>query len=239
LNTENPDIICVQEIKVNEADFQTELNLHQNEIKNFTLYSNSGEIKGYSGVSVFVKNSTLQPEYVKTQIGIQKYDREGRILELGFENFVLFNVYFPNGQKDEERLQYKLDFYKDFFEYCEILKMAGKKIIICGDYNIAHTETDLKRPKENENYSGFLPIERKCLDKLVNDGYVDAFRHFDKSPNKYTWWSYMFQARAKNIGWRIDYFFVTENILNDLKKSEIYPQILGSDHAPLSLEFSS
>lgn len=233
LKDENPDIICLQEIKASREDLGSELEKYALDVKDYKVYVNPGEIRGYSGVCVLSK---LEPIYVKTEIGIPKYDREGRILELGFKDFVLFNVYFPNGQKDETRLNYKLEFYRDFFEYCDILKVKGQKIVICGDYNTAHKEIDLARPKGNQDYSGFLPIERKCLDKIVDDGYVDAFRYFDKSPNKYTWWSYMFNARSRNVGWRVDYFFVTKNMLENIKNSYILDQVFGSDHCPICLD---
>ena len=231
LASENPDVLCLQEIKATESDLKPLLS----NLTGYEIYINSAEKKGYSGVSVFTK---IKPNYVKNEINLKKYDVEGRILELGFDDFILFNVYFPNGQKDDERLQYKLSFYKDFFDYCDELKLDGKKLIICGDYNTAHKEIDLARPKENENYSGFLPIERKCLDKLVEADYVDAFRYFDNSPDKYTWWSYKFDARAKNIGWRIDYFFITKNLINMLNNSYILNKISGSDHCPICLEIN-
>lgn len=220
LKKDDPDIICFQEIKALEGDFEY--------FDGYYTYLNSAERKGYSGVAVFSK---IKPNYVK-----KGQDSEGRVLELGFDDFILFNVYFPNGQKDENRLNYKLNFYSEFFKYVQDLRLAGKNIIICGDYNIAHQEIDLARPKQNENTSGFLRVERDWLDKIVQMNYVDTFRHFHKEPNNYSWWSYRFNARKNNVGWRIDYFFVNKEFLSKVKDAFILPDVLGSDHAPVGVE---
>jgi exodeoxyribonuclease-3 len=156
---------------------------------------------------------------------------------MDFDDFILFNVYFPNGQMSEERLQYKLDFYEKFIDYIDAYKNAGRRLVITGDYNTAHNEIDLKNPKSNENTSGFLRIERDWLDRMVERGYVDTYRHFHPDTVKYSWWTYRFKARERNIGWRIDYFFVTEDIIRNgwIKEAFIDNDIFGSDHCPVGL----
>ncbi len=231
IDEENPDILCLQEIKASHIDIESELK----NLKNYEIYINSAARKGYSGVAVFSK---VKPNFVSKKIDILKYDVEGRILRLDFDDFILFNVYFPNGGMNEDRLNYKLDFYRDFFEICNKLKNSGKNLVICGDYNTAHKEIDLARPKANKDASGFLQIERDWIDKIEQFGYVDTFRVFDQAPNNYTWWSYKFKAREKNIGWRIDYFFVNAEFMRFVKKSSIMSHIFGSDHCPICLDLN-
>ncbi|MFA5880199.1 MAG: exodeoxyribonuclease III [Candidatus Margulisiibacteriota bacterium] len=228
LETEAPDICCVQEVKAQEV------NLPDNVLNPSGYYGiwYPSERPGYSGVAVFTK---IKPENIQLGMGNAKYDVEGRVIQLDYPDFTLFNVYFPNGQKDEDRLQYKLDFYQDFFDYCEDLRKSGKNIIITGDYNIAHKEIDLANPKENENYSGFLPVERAWLDNLIDLKYIDVFRNFNSEPDQYTWWTYRFGARKRNIGWRIDYFFVNQEFLSRVKDCKIRSDILGSDHCPVEM----
>jgi len=224
---ENADIVCLQETKAEENQFPKDIK----EISGYNFYSSSAVRKGYSGVCVWSK---LAPESVTAGIESEKFDNEGRILRFDFKNFVLFNIYFPNGGASDERLKYKLDFYDYFIEYLN--KFKGKKIIICGDYNTAHFPIDLARPKENEKNTGFMPIEREKLDKLANAGFVDSFRHFDKTPDNYTWWDYKTAARSRNVGWRIDYFFVSDNMVKNLKKAAILKDVQGSDHCPVAIE---
>jgi exodeoxyribonuclease-3 len=190
--------------------------------------------KGYSGVGTYCR---LKPERVNTTIGISKFDEEGRIIEIDFGDFIFFNVYFPNGQMSEERLQYKLDFYEEFFSYADALKDSGRSLIITGDYNTAHNEIDLKNPKTNEKTSGFLRIERDWLDRIEENGYVDTFRHYYPDTIKYSWWTYRFKARDRNVGWRIDYFFVTRDIVDKgwIKEAFIDNDVFGSDHCPIGL----
>jgi exodeoxyribonuclease-3 len=161
-----------------------------------------------------------------------------RFIETEHKNFFLYNVYFPNGQKDDERLRYKLNFYKDFLEYTLSVKNKTKKeIIILGDFNTAHKEIDLKNPKENENYSGFLKIEREWIDKYLEAGYVDIFRYFNPDlKDQYTWWTYRFKARDRNIGWRIDYFMITKKLVKKVVETKILSDVKGSDHCPILLE---
>lgn len=227
LKKEDVDIVCVQETKADISQFPEELK----SLDNYHLYSSSAEKKGYSGVAVWSKE---EPKKVSTGIGKEEFDSEGRILRLDFDNFILFNIYFPNGGASDERLKYKLDFYDYFIDYLNDIK--NKKVIICGDYNTAHFPIDLARPKENEKVSGFLPHERERLDHLIDAGYIDTFRHFNKEPDNYTWWDYKTGARSRNVGWRIDYFFISKNLLKDLKKAEIKSDIMGSDHCPISID---
>ena len=188
LEKESPDILCVQETKAHIEQLNKEL-INPNGYKSFW---SSGEKKGYSGVATFTKN---EPKKIERGFGIKKYDCEGRILITEYDDFILFNIYFPNGQRDSERLNYKLGFYDEFLKYIDDLKEKGKKIIICGDVNTAHKEIDLARPKENINTSGFLPIERKWMDKLVEHGYIDTFREFNKDTGHYTYWDQITRAR--------------------------------------------
>lgn len=225
------DIFAVQETKLQPE----KLTKKMADMEGYESYwSHCTLKKGYSGVCVY---SRLSPKNVKYGIGISEYDDEGRILELEFEDFIFFNIYFPNGQMSEERLKYKLDFYRKFFEYAGRYKNSGKSLVIAGDYNTAHNEIDLKNPKANEKNSGFLRIERDWLDKIVSEGYVDTFRHLYPDTIKYSWWTYRFNARTKNVGWRIDYFFVTEDMLqnNRVVDAGIRNSIMGSDHCPIEL----
>ncbi len=225
------DVLVLQETKLQEHQ-RTEEMINIKGYESFWSYSTVK--KGYSGVAAY---SRIKPESVKTGINMSKYDDEGRILELDFKNFIFFNIYFPNGQMSEERLQYKLAFYEDFFNYTDKLKKKGKSLIITGDFNTAHNDIDLKHPKANQDRSGFLRIERDWLDRIVKRGYVDTFRHFHPETVKYSWWSYRFNARKNNAGWRIDYFFVTQDIIDNgwIKEAFIDNNIFGSDHCPVGL----
>lgn len=228
LKNEDFDILGIQETKLQAEQIPSEIE----EIKLYKNWS-FAEKKGYSGVATFSK---IQPKKIKTGIGIKEFDSEGRILQLDFENFSFLNVYFPNGQKNDERLDYKLRFYKNFFKYTEKLRKKQPNIIICGDYNTAHNEIDLKHPKANSKRSGFLPIERKELDKIIKQGYIDTFRTLYPDTVKYSWWSYRFNARKNNAGWRIDYFFVTKEFFPQIKNAFILNEIEGSDHCPVGIE---
>ncbi|MBU0991973.1 MAG: exodeoxyribonuclease III [Proteobacteria bacterium] len=225
------DVFMVQETKLQE-DQRTDDMIHQNGYTSYWSYSTVK--KGYSGVAAY---SRVEPKAVKAGIGMPEYDDEGRILEMDFGNFILFNVYFPNGQMSDERLSYKLDFYKAFFDYTNDLKNRGRSLIITGDFNTAHNEIDLKHPKANQDRSGFLRIERDWLDQIVKEGYVDTFRYLYPDTVKYSWWTYRFNARANNAGWRIDYFFITEDIIKKgwLKDAFIDNDISGSDHCPVGI----
>jgi exodeoxyribonuclease III len=226
------DIIAIQETKLQEIKLTEQMK----EIEGYrSFWSFSTVKKGYSGVAVY---SRKEPIAVKTGIGQPEYDDEGRILELDFGDWVFFSVYFPNGQMSEERLKYKLDFYHDFFAYADQYKKSGKSLIIAGDYNTAHNEIDLKNPKPNEKTSGFLRIERDWLDRIIADGYVDTFRHFFPDTVKYSWWTYRFKARDRNVGWRIDYLFTSKDMIDNgkVKTAFIENDIYGSDHCPVGIE---
>ncbi|WP_213818379.1 exodeoxyribonuclease III [Garciella nitratireducens] len=225
---EQPDILCLQETKAQVEQLEDKL-LH---IKGYYAYFSEGERKGYSGVATYTKR---KPLCVKYGIGIEKFDREGRILIMEYSGFILFNIYFPNGQKNEERLQYKMEFYNAILNYCNELKSQGKNLIICGDYNTAHTDMDIKNPKANEKRSGFLPIERQWMDYFIQNGYIDTYRYLYPERIEYSWWSYRFKARERNAGWRIDYFFVSNNFIDKVIDSKILTHVKGSDHCPIVL----
>jgi exodeoxyribonuclease-3 len=225
------DVLALQETKIQEDQLTGEMR----EIPGYASYFAHASVKkGYSGVAAF---SRMAPEQVQYGMGMERFDAEGRIIELDFGDFIFFTIYFPNGQMSEERLQYKLDFYDAFFAYAAKLRKKGRSLVICGDYNTAHNEIDLKNPKANEKRSGFLRIERDWLDRIVADGYVDTFRTLYPREVKYSWWSYRFKARERNAGWRIDYFFVTPDIMEKgwVKDAVIENEIFGSDHCPVGL----
>ena len=226
INEFNPDFLGLQEIKANEDQIPTEIyNLPFKEIN-----LNSAKRSGYSGVMSLVNFDTSCTKSMFND------DNEGRVLEHRFGNIVLFNIYFPNGQKDDERLSYKMKFYDDFLNYANSLKDEGKDIIICGDVNTAHNEIDLKNPVANSKRSGFLDIEREWIDKLISHGYIDTFRYLYPDEIKYSWWTYRFNARKNNTGWRIDYFFISDSLKDRLKDAFILNEIYGSDHCPVGIE---
>ena len=229
LNLTSPDVLCLQETKAQPDQMDEQL---RNPVE-YHSYWASAERKGYSGVATFTKE---KPTDVKKGFGIEKFDNEGRTLITEFLSFTLFNIYFPNGKKNQERLDYKLDFYDTFLGYADNLIAIGKNIVVCGDFNTAHKEIDLSRPKENEKISGFLPIERAWIDTFTDHEYVDTFRHFNKEPEQYTWWDLKSRARERNIGWRIDYFFVNKAFIPNVKKAFIMQDVMGSDHCPIGIE---
>ena len=223
---EQPDILCLQETKAHPDQLGFELT-HP---KGYHAYfSHSLTKKGYSGVVTYSKKEAKK---VTEGFGIGKFDQEGRVAVTEFKEFVLFNVYFPNGKASSERLQYKLEFYEAFLKHIEDLRKKGKKIVFCGDVNTAHKEIDLARPKENEDVSGFLPIERKWMDRVVDKGYIDSLREFHPDPGLYTWWSLRSGARSRNVGWRIDYIFLAKELRKYLKDAYVMPDVMGSDHCP-------
>ena len=228
LQKESPDILCLQETKASPENLTKDLL----EPPGYQTYWNYPERKGYSGVATITKE---KPVRAQNGLGIKAFDTEGRIIISEYPEFTLCNVYFPNGKQGAERLKYKLDFYDVFFNYMEPRRLRGGKLIFCGDVNTAHQEIDLARPKENSKISGFLPVERAWLDKLVAHGYIDIFRQFNGKPGQYTWWDMKTGARARNVGWRIDYFFITENLLSQVAKAFIMPDVTGSDHCPIGL----
>lgn len=223
-----PDILCIQETKAHVDQLSSEIL----EDHGYHAFWHSGIRRGYSGVATFCKG---EPLYVQEGLGIQKYDDEGRVLLTEHENFLLYNIYFPNGQKDETRLKYKLDFYDDLLPIINEQVESGNNVIVTGDWNTAHYPIDLARPKENINTSGFMPIEREKLDEYVDHGWVDTFRLFHDEAERYSWWTYRFGARERNVGWRIDYFFVNEGMADLCADADIHSDIFGSDHCPVSL----
>lgn len=230
LENESPDVLCVQETKIQANKITQEL---RNPLGYFSEWT-FGERAGYSGVATFSKNKAL---YVQNELQNGKHDSEGRLLLTEFPEFIVVNVYIPNGGMGDHRVSYKMDYYDELLNFLEKLRKKGKNLIICGDFNTAHTEIDLSHPKENENISGFLPVERAWIDKFIKAGYVDTFRHFNPDAlEAYTWWSYRTAARQRNIGWRIDYFFVNKEFLPHVKDAFILKDIEGSDHCPIGVE---
>ncbi len=229
---EKPDIFCLQETKAEAEQLSEEV---RNPTGYFSYFSSSKVKKGYSGVAIYSK---VKPEKIEYGMGIKKFDDEGRIIIAYYKDFIILNIYFPNGGGGPERLKYKLEFYDAFLKFIDKLqKSEGKGIIFCGDVNTAHEAIDLARPKENEKNTGFLPEERAWLDEVVNHGYVDVFRHF--YPNKkeaYTYWDMKTFARNRNVGWRIDYFFASSNMLPSIKSVKILSDVYGSDHCPIILD---
>jgi len=223
-----PDILCLQETKASEDQLPGELLA----VPGYHPYFSSAEKKGYSGVAIYAKK---EPDRMKTSWGDGRFDGEGRILSADFGPFILFNVYFPNGKASPERLKYKMDFYESFLLHVKKLGRTGIGIVVCGDVNTAHREIDLARPKENEKVSGFLPEERAWMDRFIASGFTDAFRTFEPGAGHYTWWDLKSGARGRNVGWRIDYFFVNESVKPMLRSASIMKDVMGSDHCPIRI----
>jgi len=228
LAREKPDILGVQETKAKPEQLDIFL-MHP---EGYHTYWNSAVRPGYSGVALFTRE---KPKRVETGFGIKKFDEEGRLMLAEYPEFIFINIYFPNGKSGDERLQYKMDFYDETLRFVRKLKKKQKNIIICGDYNTAHKEIDLARPKENEGVSGFLPVERAWMDQWVADGQVDIFREFHQGAGHYSWWDLKSGARERNVGWRIDYHFVTTDLAARVKSAAILKDVIGSDHAPVAL----
>ncbi len=222
---ENPDILCLQETKAHPEQVDEILS-------DYKHYWNSAEKKGYSGTVIFTKKKPLSSEL---GIGIKEHDTEGRVVTLEFDDFFLVNVYTPNVGRELLRLKYRQGWDIAFRNFLKNLEKR-KPVIFCGDLNVAHNEIDLARPKNNVGNAGFTNEEREGFTTLLDSGFIDTFRHFNKEEGHYTWWSYMFSARKKNIGWRIDYFGVSESFISNVKKSEILSEVMGSDHCPVVLE---
>ena len=225
-----PDFMCLQETKAHPEQLEEGV---RNPIGYSAYFDHSKLRKGYSGVAIFSK---IELEKIEYGIGISKFDDEGRTLVAYYKDFALLNIYFPNGGGGPERLAYKMEYYNEFLKFIDKLKKNGKNIVFCGDINTAHQEIDLFHPKENEKHTGFLPMEREWIDKLILHGYTDTFRYLHPEKIKYSWWDMKTFARDRDIGWRIDYFFVSENLKDKIKKAEILDNIFGSDHCPIYLE---
>jgi exodeoxyribonuclease-3 len=228
LEAEKPDIVGLQETKIDGSQLTAELSAP----RGYVSYWSHAERKGYSGVVIYAREKPLS---VKEGLGIGRFDVEGRVLTADFGDFTLMNIYYPNGKASPERLQYKMDFYESFLKQVNKLKKAGKRLIICGDFNTAHKEIDLARPKDNQAVSGFLPQERDWMDRFVDSGYIDTFRAFNGQAHNYTWWHLVTRARERNVGWRIDYFFASDNLKEQLIDAGIQTQVQGSDHCPVTL----
>ncbi|MFW5769981.1 MAG: exodeoxyribonuclease III [Spirochaetota bacterium] len=229
LQNEKADIFCFQEIKAAKEQVPPEI-IEKN---GYHSYFSEAEKKGYSGVAAFTRREPVQVEY---GLGVPRFDSEGRTLLLYFDDFILYNIYFPNGKASKERLDYKMDFYDAFLTHASEKMKDGHNIVICGDVNTAHTEIDLARPKANENTSGFLPEEREWIDRFISQGFIDTFRLFNSEAGNYSWWDYKTRARERNVGWRIDYFFVSNSLRDSVTDAFIQDHVMGSDHCPVGIE---
>jgi exodeoxyribonuclease-3 len=223
-----PDVLCLQETKL-QID---QISEDEASIDGYDSVWNSAERKGYSGVATFFNK---QPIEIETGIGIEKFDNEGRVIRLKFEDFFLYNIYFPNGGEGNKRVPFKLEFYEELLKICDDLHDQGEKLIITGDFNTAHNEIDLANPKANEKNTGFLPEERVWIDKYLEHQFVDAYRELYPDRVQYTWWTYRYNARMNNIGWRLDYYLISESLMERVEDVVIHTEIMGSDHCPVTL----
>ncbi len=223
------DILCFQETKAHPDQLDEALTNPEG----YQVHWSSAERKGYSGVGLYTR---LEPRSVTLGLGVEAFDREGRTIVADYGDFILINAYFPNGARDHSRVPFKMEYKATFLEICNRLREEGRSIVFCGDVNTAHREIDLARPKQNEKTTGFLPIERAWIDRVVEEGYLDTFRllHPERT-EAYSWWAYWGKARERNVGWRIDYFFITPDLRDKIVSAEIHPEVMGSDHCPISL----
>jgi exodeoxyribonuclease-3 len=228
IQKEAPDVLCLQEIKVKPE----QLTDSQRDFLGYEVVWNPAERPGYSGVATFLRET--QSEFT---LGMDepRFDIEGRVIRTRHPGFLLYNIYFPNGQRGHDRVTYKLDFYSRLLNICDTLIAAGENIILTGDFNTAHQPIDLRHPKENEKTSGFLPEERDWVDRYLNHGFVDVYRLLYPDRVQYTWWTYISNARARNVGWRIDYFLVSKNLVPRIQDVVIRDDVPGSDHCPVTL----
>jgi len=231
LRADSPDALCIQETKAALDQVPPQLR----SVPGYHSCFTSGDRKGYGGVGLF---SQKRPQSWAFSLGIPGFDDEHRVIMADFGDFLLFNVYFPNGKASKERLDYKLRFYDAFLDGITRLKEEGRSIVICGDLNTAHKEMDIARPKANEKISGFLPVERAWMDRLVERGFLDTFRIFHPEGGHYSWWDLKTRARERNVGWRIDYFFVSEDLSRKVKSAFILKEVTGSDHCPVGIELA-
>lgn len=229
LQKERPEVLCLQETKAHPDQLPAEVR----EIAGYNAWFVAGERKGYSGVATYTR---LEPAVVRAGFGSRRFDAEGRTLVHDFGAFLLYNIYFPNGQSSAERLAYKMAFYDAFLRHITKVVKEGRDVVICGDVNTAHKEIDLARPKENSKTSGFLPEERAWIDKFLGRGFVDTFRMFHEEAGQYSYWDQKTRARERNVGWRIDYFFVNDAFRTNVKDAFILADVTGSDHCPVGIE---
>jgi exodeoxyribonuclease-3 len=235
LETASPTVVCLQETKIDATKLTEEIKTfpHGKEGAYHTYWAHA-EKKGYSGVAILTQREPLS---VTVGLGDETFDREGRTLIADFGDFVLYNIYFPNGNRDAERLAYKMAFYEAFQAHAQAYVAQGRHVVVCGDYNTAHYPIDLARPQANQKTSGFLPEERAWMDRYVEAGFVDTFRHFHPdAKERYTWWDQTSRARDRNVGWRIDYFFMSQNGMTHATGADTHDQVFGSDHCPVSLQ---
>jgi len=225
---QNPDWLCLQEVKARPGQLSEE----QRQALKDPFAWNLAERSGYSGVATFYRE---QPDEIQFGLNDPMFDQEGRVIRTRQRDFILYNIYFPNGQRGKERVEYKLKFYARLLDACDELHQRGEKVIITGDFNTAHMPIDLKYPKQNESTSGFLPEERDAVQKLLDHNFVDAYRSLYPDKVQYTWWTYRFAARARGIGWRLDYFLVSTALVSRVKDVVIHENILGSDHCPVEI----
>ncbi len=225
----NPDILCVQELKAEPG----QLDLKVFEEAGYYHYWFPAQKKGYSGVAIFTKQ---KPDHVEYGCGIAEYDFEGRVIRADYGNVSVMSVYHPSGTSGEERQAFKMKWLSDFHKYIDNLKKQRPNLIICGDYNICHQPIDIHNPISNAKSSGFLPEERAWIDAFMKSGFTDSFRHFNKEPHNYTWWTFRQNARARNLGWRIDYNLVSSPLHDKMKRAVILPEAKHSDHCPVVLE---
>lgn len=228
---QSPDVFCLQEIKATPQQLTDE----QRDFPGYSVVWNPAQRLGYSGVATFSKR---QPDETRLGLDEERFDVEGRVIRTRHDDFLLYNIYFPNGQRGHDRVEYKLDFYARLLEICDALHAAGENIIITGDFNTAHAPIDLARPDENETTSGFLPEERAWVDKYLERGFVDIYRRLYPERAQYTWWTYRMAARQRNIGWRIDYFLVSEGLSGRVRDVIIHDNVTGSDHCPVELRLA-
>lgn len=229
LNTQNADVFCIQELKAEE----NQIDLDPFHKQNYKCYFHSAEKKGYSGVGILSK---IAPKHVEYGTRIKEIDSEGRVLRVDFDTHSVMSVYFPSGTSGDERQGFKYEFLDLFYNYIHTLLKSIPNLVICGDINICHKEIDIHNPKSNKNTTGFLPEERAWVSKFIESGFIDTFREFHQEPHRYSWWSYRFNSRANNKGWRIDYQFVTNSMRKNLVNADILDSAVHSDHCPTMLE---
>lgn len=233
LEKEKPDILCLQETKIAEKDIEKE----KFDFPGYEEYWNPAERPGYSGTAFLVKSKKVEVKSYKSGFGVDKFDQEGRAQTLELDKYYLVNTYFPNANSELSRLEYKLEFNKELLKYLKKIEKK-KPVIICGDFNVAHEEIDLARPKDNVGNAGFTYEEREWMTKFLDKGFLDVFRQRHPQKIEYTWWSYRTAAWKRNVGWRIDYFCVSDKFYNKIKKIEIMNRIKGSDHCPVKIDIS-
>lgn len=232
LEASDADVVCIQETKAQPEQISTE----DFEALGYKTFIHSAEKKGYSGVAVLCKKA---PKHVEYGCGIQKYDVEGRVIRIDYDDVSIMSVYMPSGSSGQERQQFKFEWMDDFYDYAAELLKKIPNLIISGDYNICHKPIDIHNPVSNKNSSGFLPEEREWLGKFIDSGFIDTFRYFNPEPHNYTWWSYRARAREKNLGWRIDYQMASETLQDRLERACILSEVKHSDHCPVLLQLSS